>query len=323
MFAPSRFCSISDCMLIINAREIGSEEFGCRRENQRNARKCSIVSYVSLYIVYRFVVASTHLVLQTIVGCVSGSEGLRVPWSAKSVILIGCILNVEVPARINMYAVIKTGGKQYRVAPGDTLFVESLEAGEGEAVALNQVLMVVDGDKVSVGSPTVDGADVQAQVLSHGRGKKVKIIKFRRRKHYRRQAGHRQNFTQLLITSINGVSAPAKAASKAPAAAKPVDTSKADKKPAPAKEATAEVTAAPKFLDAPNGEPDDLKKISGVGGVLEGKLNALGIFHFSQIAALSDEEVSSIDSHLNFPGRIKRDDWLGQAKNLAEGGEPK
>ena len=227
-----------------------------------------------------------------------------------------------------MYAVIKTGGKQYRVAPGDTLFVESLEAGEGEAVALDQILMIVDGDKVSVGSPTVDGADVQAQVVAHGRGKKVKIIKFRRRKHYRRQAGHRQNFTQLLITSINGVAAPAKAASKSPAAkSAPVDTSKADKKPAPAKAAAASTAAAsteaPKFLDAPNGEPDDLKKISGVGGVLEGKLNALGIYHFSQIAALTDDEISNIDTHLNFPGRIKRDDWVGQAKNLAEGGEPK
>lgn len=214
-----------------------------------------------------------------------------------------------------MYAVVKTGGKQYRVSPGDTLFVESLDAEEGQSVALDQVLMVVDGDKVTVGTPMVDSADVQARVVSHGRGKKVKIIKFRRRKHYRRQAGHRQNYTELEITSVNGISAPAKA-SKAPAS-KPVDTKKAEKKPA----AAVATAAAPTFLDAPNGDPDDLKKILGIGGVLEEKLNGMGIFHFSQIAEFSDEDIANINTHLNFPGRIERDEWVPQAKELMQGGE--
>lgn len=102
-----------------------------------------------------------------------------------------------------MYAVVKTGGKQYRVAKGDKLRVETLSAAEGGAIELGEVLMISDGDKVTVGTPMIEGASVSASVTSHGRGKKVEIIKFRRRKHYRRQAGHRQNYTELEITGIS------------------------------------------------------------------------------------------------------------------------
>lgn len=101
-----------------------------------------------------------------------------------------------------MFAVIKTGGKQYRVSQGDKLRVESLDADEGESINLDQVLMLGEGDKVTVGEPLVSGATVSAKVLTHGRGKKVDIVKFRRRKHYRRQMGHRQNYTELEITGI-------------------------------------------------------------------------------------------------------------------------
>ena len=101
-----------------------------------------------------------------------------------------------------MYAVIKTGGKQYKVSEGATVQVEKLNADEGATVELDQVLMVVDGDKVSVGTPLVDGGKVTATVKSHGRGKKVEIIKFRRRKHHRKQMGHRQSYTELEITGI-------------------------------------------------------------------------------------------------------------------------
>lgn len=102
-----------------------------------------------------------------------------------------------------MYAVVKTGGKQYRVSQGDRLKVESLKAEAGEVVSLSEVLMVGSGESVTVGSPTVANASVSAKVVTHGRGDKVKIIKFRRRKHHRKQAGHRQNYTELEITSIN------------------------------------------------------------------------------------------------------------------------
>ena len=101
-----------------------------------------------------------------------------------------------------MYAVIKTGGKQYKVATGEKLKIESLGVEVGEQVTLDQVLMVVGGADVSIGAPMVAGAKVQATVLSHGRGKKVKIFKLRRRKHYKRQQGHRQNFTEVVIGDI-------------------------------------------------------------------------------------------------------------------------
>lgn len=221
-----------------------------------------------------------------------------------------------------MYAVIKTGGKQYRVSPGDKLRVESLDAEAGNSVDFDQVLMLGTGDDITVGTPLVSGAVVSAKVLSHGRGDKVKIIKFRRRKHYRRQMGHRQNFTELEITSVNGVTAPP-ASKKSPE--KPAAKKKDAVKSEPVKvadTATASTpTSAPRFLDAPNGEPDDLKKILGIGSVLEEKLNELGIFHYSQIAEFSDSDVASINAHLNFPGRIERDEWIPQAKELVQGGE--
>jgi len=102
-----------------------------------------------------------------------------------------------------MYAVVKTGGKQYRVSEGDRLKVESLMAESGDEVQLAEVLLVGSGDSVTVGEPTVANASVHAKVIAHGRGDKVKIIKFRRRKHHRKQAGHRQNYTELEITGIN------------------------------------------------------------------------------------------------------------------------
>lgn len=102
-----------------------------------------------------------------------------------------------------MYAVIQTGGKQYRVAEGATLKVEKIDADEGASVELDKVLMVADGDDIKVGAPYVDGGRVTATVKSHGRGKKVQIIKFRRRKHHMKRQGHRQAFTEIEITGIS------------------------------------------------------------------------------------------------------------------------
>jgi large subunit ribosomal protein L21 len=102
-----------------------------------------------------------------------------------------------------MYAVIKTGGKQYRVEPGAKLRVETLVAEAGSQIALDQVLMIGDGESVSVGTPLLAGALVKATVVSHGRGDKIRIFKMRRRKHYQKRMGHRQNFTELLIDSIS------------------------------------------------------------------------------------------------------------------------
>ncbi len=102
-----------------------------------------------------------------------------------------------------MYAVIKSGGKQYKVQQGDTIRVEKINAGEGGSVSIDDVLMVVDDDNISVGAPRVDGASVAATVVSHGRGAKIKVVKFKRRKHHRKQMGHRQAYTELEITGIN------------------------------------------------------------------------------------------------------------------------
>jgi large subunit ribosomal protein L21 len=102
-----------------------------------------------------------------------------------------------------MYAVIKTGGKQYRVAAGEKLKIEQIPAEVGADITLDQVLMVGDGESVKIGAPLVQGASVQAKVLSQGRHDKVKIFKMRRRKHYQKHQGHRQNFTEIQISGIS------------------------------------------------------------------------------------------------------------------------
>ena len=102
-----------------------------------------------------------------------------------------------------MYAVIKTGGKQYRVKEGDVLKIETLSTDVGSTIHFNEVLMVTDGEKITCGTPFIDNFSVNAEVLAHGRHKKVRIIKFRRRKHHMKQMGHRQNYTQVKITAIS------------------------------------------------------------------------------------------------------------------------
>jgi large subunit ribosomal protein L21 len=202
-----------------------------------------------------------------------------------------------------MYAVIATGGKQYKVAEGDVIRIEQLPAEAGEEISFDKVLLIANGEDISIGTPYLEGRVVNARVTSHGRGEKVRIVKFRRRKHHMKQMGHRQNFTEVEITSIGS-------GSGKPAVKKAAAPKKAEAAPSTLK-----------FLDKPQGEPDDLKKISGVGPVLEGKLHDLGIYHFSQIAAFTPEQIAQVDEVLNFKGRIEREDWVGQAKILAAGGE--
>ena len=102
-----------------------------------------------------------------------------------------------------MYAVIKTGGKQYRVAAGEKLKVEQIPADVGAEITLDQILMVGEGESVKIGAPLVTGATVKATVLAQGRHDKIKIFKMRRRKHYQKRQGHRQNYTELRIDAIN------------------------------------------------------------------------------------------------------------------------
>ena len=102
-----------------------------------------------------------------------------------------------------MYAVVRTGGKQYRLGVGDSVKVEKLSDEVGNIVELSQILMVSDGGEVKVGTPLVTGASVKAEIVGHGRNKKIRVFKMKRRKKYRRTQGHRQSFTQLKVTEIN------------------------------------------------------------------------------------------------------------------------
>ncbi|QFT34481.1 50S ribosomal protein L21 [Roseibium porphyridii] len=213
-----------------------------------------------------------------------------------------------------MFAVIKTGGKQYTVAADDLLKVEKLEAEAGSTVTFDEVLMVGNDTDTTVGAPTVEGASVVAEVVEQGRGRKVIIFKKRRRQNSRRRNGHRQSFTLVKVTDIlTGGAKPAKKAAPKKAAPKKAEEPKAEEAKAAEKKEDAAVEP---LFTAPEGK-DDLKKISGVGPVLEKKLNALGITTYEQIVNFSAEDIARVDEVLNFKGRIERDNWVDQAKELA------
>ncbi|MEM7299474.1 MAG: 50S ribosomal protein L21 [Pseudomonadota bacterium] len=229
-----------------------------------------------------------------------------------------------------MFAVIKTGGKQYRVAPDDVLKVEKCAGDAGDMIEFSEVLMVGAEGSTSIGAPTVDGAMVTAEIVEQGRGRKVIAFKKRRRQNSRRTIGHRQHFTEVRISEIlTGGAKPSKKAAAKPAAEKKVEEkapeAATEAKSEPKAEAAPETKAADANSDealtplftAPEGEPDDLKKISGVGPVLEKKLNALGITKFEQVANFSADDIARVDESLSFKGRIERDGWLEQAAKLA------
>tara|TARA_Y100001954_G_scaffold230576_1_gene278422 strand:- start:17 stop:520 length:504 start_codon:yes stop_codon:yes gene_type:complete len=157
---------------------------------------------------------------------------------------------------IAMYAVVKTGGKQYRVAKDDTILVEKLDAEEGQKVTLSDVMLLGEGDNVTVGTPVVANASVEAQVVSQTRGPKIIIFRRKRRKNHRRTQGHRQDLTLLKITDINTsakkAAAPAKkAAAPKTAEAEPAAEKKAAAKKAPAAKKTAAKKTAAKKAAAP------------------------------------------------------------------------
>ena len=217
-----------------------------------------------------------------------------------------------------MFAVMKTGGKQYKVHAGDTLRVEKLAADAGETVQFNDVLML-GGEKTVVGAPMVEGAGVQAEVVDQIKGEKLIHFVRRRRKHSsKRTKGHRQQLTLVKITEIlekgagtSGVKAAVGAGSVSAAAVEAAAPAKkaAPKKTAAKVEAQAEAPAA----------ADDLKKLSGVGPALEKKLIEGGVTSFAQIAAWTEEDVAEFDEKLSFKGRIEREGWIEQAKELAKG----
>ena len=222
-----------------------------------------------------------------------------------------------------MFAVLKTGGKQYKVQSGDMLRVEKLAADAGETIQFNEILML-GGDAPVIGAPFVADAAVQAEVIDQVKGDKVINFVKRRRKHSsQRTKGHRQKLTLVRVTEIlnsgadkSGVKAALGAGSvSASAIAAVVEPASKTKtaKPAAAK-ATEAKPAAPKAGKAAAG--GDLKKLSGVGPALEKKLIAAGVTSLEQVAAWTQADVTKIDEELSFKGRIEREGWIAQAKEL-------
>ena len=246
-----------------------------------------------------------------------------------------------------MFAVIKTGGKQYRVAANDLLKIEKLEAQVGDIVEIGNVLAHGEGENVTFGAPFVDGAMVTAEVVEQGKNRTVIAFKKRRRQNSRRKIGHRQLLTTVRIAEIllGGAKPAKKAAAKPEAKAEAAVEAKAEAAPkeanakkeakveaapkeakakkeakveaAPKEEAKAETAAAAPLFKAPKGEPDDLTVIKGIGPVAAKDLAEQGIITFAQLAKLTDKDVAKIDEHMPFSAdQIK--DWREQAKELAK-----
>lgn len=212
-----------------------------------------------------------------------------------------------------MFAVIKSGGKQYRVAPEQKLALEKLTGEPGDTVTFEEVLMLGGEGEPQIGAPLVDGASVAAEIVEQARGPKIIVFKKRRRQKYRRKKGHRQDLTVVRITDILAKGEKPKAKSRAKAKD---EKPKADEKNAEAS-AGADVSTQTPLFEAPTGSPDDLKVISGIGPALEKKLHALGLVTYEQIANLSDEEKDQVEDVLSFKGRFEREKWMEQARELA------
>jgi large subunit ribosomal protein L21 len=204
-----------------------------------------------------------------------------------------------------MYAVIKTGGKQYRVAANDKITIEKLEGAAGDQVVFDAVLMVANGGTVDIGAPFVSGATVVGEIASQDKADTVYIFKKRRRKHYRRRNGHRQLLTSVTITDI------------LMGGAKPAAKAKAEPKAA--------TTAEPVAAAAPvgDGKSDDISLIGGIGPKMETGMRELGYNTFASIAGMSAEQIEAAEAHLKQKGRFAREEWIEQAKELLAGKPPR
>jgi large subunit ribosomal protein L21 len=200
-----------------------------------------------------------------------------------------------------MYAVIKTGGKQYRVAANDKILIEKLEGEAGDQISFDQVLMVTGEGAVHVGAPLVAGATVVGTIEKQARGPHLIIFKKRRRKHYRRRNGHRQDLTSVIITDI--LTGGAKPAAKAK---------------------VAKVAAAPAAVAAATGAvADDISLIGGIGPKIYAALTEMGITTFAQVASWTPADVERIETDIKQKGRVAREEWIEQAKELMAGKPPR
>ena len=210
-----------------------------------------------------------------------------------------------------MYAVIKTGGKQYRVAADQKVQIEKLEGNPGDQVEFTSVLMVSNGATVDIGAPFVAGATVVGEIASQDRGPHIMIFKKRRRKHYRRRNGHRQDLTSVTIREI--LLGGAKPSKKAAAP-------KAETAPAAAAAAAPLAFAAPA---AGSSASDDISLIGGIGPKMEKGMRELGYNTFASIAAMKADDVTRAEEHLKQKGRITREEWVEQAQELLDGKPPR
>lgn len=194
-----------------------------------------------------------------------------------------------------MFAVIKTGGKQYKVANGDKITIERLVGIEGQTVFFSEILMLGNGADVTIGAPTIVGAGVEATLVLQARGPKVISFKKRRRQNSMRKRGHRQDLSVVEITKIiaSGATAPTQTAVKA-------------------------VSASAGKMDSTN-----LSLISGIGPTIEKKLRAAGVLNWEQIASWSDADLASWNEKLELRNRAIREEWVEQAKELLAGKAPR
>ena len=209
-----------------------------------------------------------------------------------------------------MYAVIKTGGKQYRVAADDILEVEKLDGEPGSVAHFGEVLMLGGGDAgVTVGKPFIAGASVAAEILEQGRGPKLINFKKRRRKNSRRKKGHRQDLTTVRILEVLGSG---QKASKEPTAAGVIAR------------AFRGNGRSFEVLKAPDGgRADDLSMIGGVGPNYAEALHQAGIFHMWQIAAMTKQNIAALEATGHFGGHITSGEWVVQAQELINGKPPR
>ena len=230
-----------------------------------------------------------------------------------------------------MFAVIKTGGKQYRVAAEDQITVMTVAGAAGEIVTFSDVLMLVDGEAATFGAPFVAGASVAAEILSHGRGPKAISFKKRRRQNSKRKRGHRQDLTLVRITEILTGGAKAAPAGKAAAPVAAAPAAAADSAGIAAAAAAGVAAARAKGVDTAKivklteaiGAADAIELIGGIRPTIAQSLNGIGIYHFWRVVAMSEDDISAIEHEVGFVGRARRDHWKDQARELMEGKGPR
>jgi large subunit ribosomal protein L21 len=229
-----------------------------------------------------------------------------------------------------MFAVIKTGGKQYRVAANDVLKIEKVAGEVGDLVEIGQVLAHGEGDNVVLGAPFVDGALVTAEVVAQGRAATVIAFKKRRRQNSKRRRGHRQYETTVRIDEIliGGAKPSKKAAARKEAATEAEGEAKPAKKTKAAAEAAEVADIQPKAQPAKAKASkadvvDDISLISGVGPVLKEKLTEAGFGSLASISKLKKADIAKLDGELSLGGRIEREEWVAQAKELLAGKPPR